>query len=97
MIFISTTKFWDELTYNDEDRGRFTFLWNGKRLKQTLHLNTRFMKNIYALLHENDYFALSQLPSKIVKFLIIDSNKKRKIQDIEYFFNYGELYGKVDF
>lgn len=37
------------------------------------------MRNIYSLLHEKDYFSMSQLPVRIAKFLMLDSIRKRRV------------------
>lgn len=37
------------------------------------------MRNIYSLLHEKDYFSMSQLPVRIAKFLSLEALRKRRI------------------
>lgn len=96
MIFISTVDYWESYLSRQEDQDKYRLLWKGKRLHNCLFLSTRFMKNIHLLLHERDYFSNGNLSTRLAKYFHMTSNGIKKIQIIEYFFNYGEIYGKLD-
>lgn len=54
------------------------------------------MKNVHMLMHERDYFGYGGLVARLAKFMLMDPAYFRKIQAVEYFFLYGELYVKID-
>ena len=56
IIELSTVKERNPEEYGSEEEDKFSLMFDNQKLKNSVKLSSRYMKNIYCLLHEKDYF-----------------------------------------